>query len=236
MISMDGVTTLYLMLPTSLIINLEQPRLRLSDDQAWQQIVRIAGVSNSSEFQKLDRRTQWQAFIQLKEFGASVRQLQCLTGIDRGIIQRARWTKHLPQGGMYPPTCVISVPWHIWLLHCFLKIQLTTLRVPNSIHRRAESSSYDHPPLFRRSHGRWVQRKSVKRDIIHNNAAICSFVGKGLHGHSALNNLLNKLRFHLIIVVFIAFLKTNKFHLIIYKRYRQRERYHIIIRKFAQSN
>ena len=122
--------------------------------------------------------------------------------------------------------------------HCtaFFKIQLTTLRVPNSIHWRAESSSYDHPPLFRRSHGRWVQRKSVKRDIIHNNAAICSFVGKGLHGHSALNNLLNKLRFHLIIVVFISFLKTNKFHLIIYKRYRQRERYHIIIRKFAQSN
>ena len=51
---------------------------------------RIAGISNSSEFQKLDRGTQWQAFIQLKEFGASVRQLQCLTGIDRGIIQRAR--------------------------------------------------------------------------------------------------------------------------------------------------
>jgi len=53
-------------------------------------IVRIAGVSNSSEFQKLDRGTQWQAFIQLKELGASVRQLQRLTGIDRGIIQRAR--------------------------------------------------------------------------------------------------------------------------------------------------
>jgi hypothetical protein len=44
----------------------------------------------SSEFQKLDRETQWQAFIQLKELGASVRQLQRLTGIDRGIIQRAR--------------------------------------------------------------------------------------------------------------------------------------------------
>jgi hypothetical protein len=29
--------------------------------------------------------------------------------------------------------------------------------------------------------------------------------------------------------------KTNLFHIIIYKRYRQRERYHIIIRKFAQS-
>ena len=121
MISMDGLTTLYLMLPTSLIINLEQPRLRLSDDQAWQQIVRIAGVSNSSEFQKLDRETLWQVFIQLKELGASVRQLQCLTGIDRGIIQKARWTKHLPQGGMYPPTCVISVPDIFGYCTAFLK-------------------------------------------------------------------------------------------------------------------
>ena len=51
---------------------------------------RITGVSNSSEFQKLDREIQWQAFIQLKELGTSVRQLQRLTGIDRGIIQRAR--------------------------------------------------------------------------------------------------------------------------------------------------
>lgn len=107
MISMDGLTTLYLMLPTSLIINLEQPRLRLSDDQAWQQIVRIAGVSNSSEFQKLDRETQWQVFIQLKELGASVRQLQRLTGIDRGIIQKARRTKHLPQGACIPHLCHI---------------------------------------------------------------------------------------------------------------------------------
>ena len=107
MISMDGLTTLYLMLPTSLIINLEQPRLRLSDDQAWQQIVRIAGVSNSSEFQKLDRETQWQVFIQLKELGTSVRQLQRLTGIDRGIIQKARRTKHLPQGACIPHLCHI---------------------------------------------------------------------------------------------------------------------------------
>ena len=84
---------------------------------------------------------------------------------------------------------------------------------------------------------RYFTRNGVlERDILHNNAAICSIVGKGLHGHSALNNLLNKLRFHMIIAVFISFLKTNKFHLIIHKRYRQRERYHIIIRKFAQSN
>lgn len=70
--------------------DLEQLRLRLSDDQVWQQIIRITGVSNSSDFPKLDRATQRQAFIQLKELGASVRQLQRLTGIDRGFIQRAR--------------------------------------------------------------------------------------------------------------------------------------------------
>ena len=121
MISMDGLTTLYLMLPTSLIINLEQPRLRLSDDQAWQQIVRIAGVSNSSEFQKLDRETQWQAFIQLKELGASVRQLQRLTGIDRGIIQRARWAKHLPQRACIPHLCQYLSPDIFGYCTAFLK-------------------------------------------------------------------------------------------------------------------
>jgi REP element-mobilizing transposase RayT len=68
----------------------EKQKIRLSDDQVWQEIIRITGISNSSEFQKLDRETQRQAFIQLKEIGASVRQLQRLTGIDRGIIQRAR--------------------------------------------------------------------------------------------------------------------------------------------------
>ena len=121
MISMDGLTTLYLMLPTSLIINLEQPRLRLSDDQAWQQIVRIAGVSNSSEFQKLNKETQWQAFIQLKELGASVRQLQRLTGIDRGIIQRARWAKHLPQGACIPHLCQYLSPDIFGYCTAFLK-------------------------------------------------------------------------------------------------------------------
>ena len=123
MISMNGLTTLYLMLPTSLIIDLEQPRLRLSYDQAWQQIVRIAGVSNSSEFQKLDREAQWQAFIQLKELGASVRQLQRLTGIDRGIIQRARWAKHLPQGACIPHLCQYLSPDIFGYCTAFLKFR-----------------------------------------------------------------------------------------------------------------
>ena len=34
----------------------EKPRLRLSDDQVWQEIIKIAGVSNSSSFQQLEKR------------------------------------------------------------------------------------------------------------------------------------------------------------------------------------
>lgn len=33
----------------------EQPRLRLSDDQVWQKIIKYTGVYNSSDFQKLDK-------------------------------------------------------------------------------------------------------------------------------------------------------------------------------------
>ena len=36
----------------------EKPKLRLSDDQVWQQIINIAGVTCSSDFQKLDKTKQ----------------------------------------------------------------------------------------------------------------------------------------------------------------------------------
>ena len=68
----------------------EKPRLRLSDDQVWQQIINIAGVTCSSDFQKLDKTKQRDAIAQLRELGASVRQLERLTGISRGIIQFAK--------------------------------------------------------------------------------------------------------------------------------------------------
>ena len=68
----------------------ETPRLRLSDDQVWQRIIQLTGVSCSSDFQKLERPVRQESIVKLKELGASVRQLQRLTGIDRGKIQRAR--------------------------------------------------------------------------------------------------------------------------------------------------
>ena len=36
----------------------ERPRLRLSDDQVWQEIIKYAGVGNSSDFQKLEKSKQ----------------------------------------------------------------------------------------------------------------------------------------------------------------------------------
>ena len=65
----------------------EQPRLRLSDDQVWQHIIELTGVRNSSDFQKLDRDKQRESLRTLRDIGASVRQLERLTGVSRGIIQ-----------------------------------------------------------------------------------------------------------------------------------------------------
>ena len=65
----------------------EQPRLRLSDDQVWQHIIELTGVRNSSDFQKLDRDKQRESLRKLRDIGASVRQLERLTGVSRGIIQ-----------------------------------------------------------------------------------------------------------------------------------------------------
>ena len=66
----------------------EKPRYRLSDDQVWLQIIKLTGVTNSSDFQKLNKDKQREILRTLLDIGASVRQLQRLTGLGRGIIQR----------------------------------------------------------------------------------------------------------------------------------------------------
>ena len=66
----------------------EQAFNRYSDEEAWKVIKELTGASNASEFQKLDRECQREALKELKDLGASVRQLQRLTGLGRGLIQR----------------------------------------------------------------------------------------------------------------------------------------------------
>ena len=57
-------------------------------EEAWKVIKELTGTANASEFQKLHRERQREALRELRDLGASVRQLQRLTGLGRGLIQR----------------------------------------------------------------------------------------------------------------------------------------------------
>jgi len=66
----------------------EQSKSRPSDDQVWGYIMESTGVTNSSAFQQLDNDLRLDILKKLKGIGASHRQLERLTGIGRGVIQK----------------------------------------------------------------------------------------------------------------------------------------------------
>ena len=68
----------------------EKPSKALTDDVIWQMIARMTGTSNPTDFQRLEKEIQREALRKLRKDGATVRQLQRLTGIGRGLIQRLR--------------------------------------------------------------------------------------------------------------------------------------------------
>ena len=59
-----------------------------SDDQIWLKIKDQTGVTNSTSFQQLDENKREEIFLELKDCGASLRQLERLTGIGKGVIHR----------------------------------------------------------------------------------------------------------------------------------------------------
>lgn len=63
---------------------------RLIDDEVVDIIRRQTGHNDPSSFQQLDRETQNNLLVSLKKQGASIKQLQRITGIGRNIIQRAK--------------------------------------------------------------------------------------------------------------------------------------------------
>ena len=65
----------------------EKPKLRLSDDQVWQHIIQLTNTTNATDFLRLEKDLQHETLRELRLQGASVRQLERLTGISRGIIQ-----------------------------------------------------------------------------------------------------------------------------------------------------
>ena len=70
-------------------LDIEDPsKRRPSDDQVWQMIIEKSGVTNASAFQQLNEEVKREVLRELKKHGASHRQLERLTGIGRGVIQK----------------------------------------------------------------------------------------------------------------------------------------------------
>ena len=63
-------------------------RQRPSDDQIWLLIKKKTTVTNASAFQQLADEVKREILKELKEQGASHRQLERLTGVGRGLIQK----------------------------------------------------------------------------------------------------------------------------------------------------
>lgn len=66
----------------------DSSRSRPSDNQVWQMIIEMVGVTNSSAFQVLEDKSKRMVLKELKDKGASYRQLERLTGVGRGLIQK----------------------------------------------------------------------------------------------------------------------------------------------------
>ena len=63
----------------------------LTEEQARNIIVKLCGARNASEFQRLNQTEQMKTIVLARKKGASVRQLNRLTGLSRGMIER--WCK-----------------------------------------------------------------------------------------------------------------------------------------------
>lgn len=59
-----------------------------SDDQVWLLIKEQTGATSSTAFQQLADEIKRNILKQLKDCGASLRQLERLTGIGKGVIHR----------------------------------------------------------------------------------------------------------------------------------------------------
>ena len=72
---------------------------RLSDREAIMLIREIAGVSECAEVCSLDKARREEAVLLLRARGLSIRQISRLTGLSKGIVERARAGKgQLPSG------------------------------------------------------------------------------------------------------------------------------------------
>ena len=62
----------------------------LADAEAVERIKRVSGLSSCNRLAELDREERDRVLSQLKEEGFTIRQISRLTGINRGIVQKAK--------------------------------------------------------------------------------------------------------------------------------------------------
>lgn len=63
---------------------------RPSDNAVMQEFMKLTGNMLVSEFQQLDKKEIKRVILSLRQYGASIRQVERLTGIARGIIQELK--------------------------------------------------------------------------------------------------------------------------------------------------
>ena len=69
-------------------LDCEESIFRISDIEAKRIIIKISGCDNISEFQQLKSEDNRKYIRQLKDAGISIRQINRLTGISKGIVER----------------------------------------------------------------------------------------------------------------------------------------------------
>lgn len=61
---------------------------RLPSPQVWQQIELLTKIKDPTSFQQLNKEIQQAILHSLRVMGASISQLQRITGLGKGFIQR----------------------------------------------------------------------------------------------------------------------------------------------------
>ena len=71
------------------IVCLESEKTKRDDAWALKKLQKILQVESGTQLQQFDRKRRNEALQQLKKHGLTVRQIERLTGINRGVVQRA---------------------------------------------------------------------------------------------------------------------------------------------------
>ena len=66
----------------------DAPKKRITDDEVWQQIELLTKIKDPTSFQQLSKDKQQAILHSLRVKGASISQLQRITGLGKGFIQR----------------------------------------------------------------------------------------------------------------------------------------------------